>query len=343
MYVFWRKAEDPPSPWTRLTRTNNYLRFSSDTADHWDQTGSSTHKHIDVSPNTIGSPIFLKSLEIEDYYGSFPYNIMYDHIHSLIISCNNNNNNPIGFGLDIIYVDLTTWEETIKSFPVGAIILSNGILVDASLERYSIADGKFIVHTSPETVVGTTTPQLHSVDFSLLKDGSGTSEKFAIAIPWYYGRGNEAKEHEHYFSANSESKYVEPRNLVTRLYHVINTASKALKETVIFVDGSVGENWEILTSWAGGNIKAGNSDPTLSGSDFHTQTISGTSSTYEGTHRFIRDKGGTILHTVYEDHYHTYSGSLTAANHVPPSRYIVPARLLNTISEDKESVVVIMT
>lgn len=342
MYVFWRKVEDPPSPWTRLTRTNHYLRFSSNTADHWTQTGSSAHTHIDVSPNTVGSPTFLKSMKIKDY-GYYPYNIMYDHIHSLSISCNNNNNNPIGFGLDIIYVDLATWEEYIKSFPVGAVILSNGVLSDVSLERYSIADGKFIVHAVPETVVGTTTPQSHSVDCSLLRGGSGTSEESAIATAlWYYKRGDKAEEHGHYFSTNSESKYVEPRNLVTRLYHVLSVVSKALKETVIFVDGSVGENWEILTSWAGGNIKAGNSNPTLSGSDTHTQTISSNSSTYKATHRFVPDEG-TIPHTVYEDHYHTYSGSLTDANHVPPSRYIVPARLLNTLSENNESVIVVMT
>ena len=146
MYVFWRKTTDPPSPWTRLTRTNEYLRFNSSTANHWTQTGSTTHTHPSASVNVGDS---VHSGEEGGHTGTPRDSVMGSHNNHPVTGysiANSNNNNPIGWGLDIIYIDITTWENSIRSFPEGAIIMSSGTLVDASLERYSSADGKYIVH-----------------------------------------------------------------------------------------------------------------------------------------------------------------------------------------------------
>lgn len=250
---------------------------------------------------------------------------------------NSNNNNPIGWGLDIIYVDITTWENSIRSFPEGAVIMSNGVLTDASLERYSSADGKYIVHTTPETTVGTTTPQNHTIN------GSLGSVQGVIFVNAYYTqwRGDRALHHEHTFSIASESKYTEPRNLVTRLYRALYDTSIAVADSVVFVDGSVSANWEILTGWSGGNLKASNSNPTLSGSDTHTQTFSGNSSTYDGPNAFTNL--APIHFSIWNAHYHPITGTLASTSHVPLSRYIVPARLLNTLKKNKERVMVIVT
>ncbi len=329
LYVFWRKTSDPPSPWTRLTRTNNYLRFNSSTANHWSQTGATTHTHPSASV-IVGSSVH--SGEEGSHDGSPSDSVMGSHSDHPVTGysiANSNNNNPIGWGLDIIYIDITTWENSIRSFPEGAIIMSNGTLVDASLERYSSADGKYIVHTTPETTVGTTTPQSHTVSGSL---GAVQGVVF-INAHFTQWRGDRALHHEHTFSFASEAKYVEPRNLVTRLYHALQNTSRAVAGSVVFVDGSVGANWEILTSWAGWNLKAGNSDPTVSGSDTHVHSLSGNSSTYDGPNAFTNL--APIHFPIWNAHYHPISGTLASASHVPLSRYIVPARLLNTLRKIK--------
>jgi len=243
---------------------------------------------------------------------------------------NTNNNNPPGWGLDIIYMNLTTWESSVRSFPEGSIIMSNGVLTDASLERYSAADGRYIVHTTPETTVGTSTPQSHTVSGSLSE-----VQGVVFSDGWFTQKvGDRALHHGHTFSFASEAKYVEPRNLVTRLYHALQNTSRAVAGSVVFVDGSVSANWELLAGWAGGNLKAGNSDPTLSGSDNHTQNLSGNSSTYNGPNAF-----SDLFYDRYcwDYHYHPITGSLAAASHVPSSRLIVPARLLKNLSKQRTS------
>ena len=327
LYVFWRKTSDPPSPWTRLTRTNRYLRFDSNTSNHWVSIGSSTHKHS-TSDGQIGNSVHNSPHLVSNYYKD--YHVLTTHTHSLMnISTTNGNNNPIGFGLDIIYMDMATWESSIRSFPEGTILMSNGVLVDANLERYTLAEGKFIVHTTPETVVGTTTPHGHTISGS-----TGFADGATGALAGYGTDGRDmATSHTHDFSFVSEAKYVEPKKLLTRLYKVLATTSQAIAGTVVFVDGSVSENWEILTDWAGGSLHAYNCNPTLSGSDTHDQTFSGNSSEYNGPNRFNYQ---TYLNqTAYDSHYHTISGTLASASHVPLSRYIVPARLLNTLRKIK--------
>ena len=330
LYVFWKKVADPPSPWTRLTRTNQYLRFNGTPGNHWTQTGATTHTHpsasINVGNSVHGGEHGTRQTPTND-------SIMGVHNNHPITGYsieNANNNNPLGWGLDIIYMDLATWESSVRSFPEGSIIMSNGTLADASLERYSAADGKYIVHATPESTVGTTTPQSHTVSGSL-----GPVQGVVFLDGWFVQKtGDRALHHEHTFSIASEAKYVEPRNLVTRLYHALKNTSRAVAGSVVFVDGSVGANWEILTGWAGGNLKAGNSDPTLSGSDTHTQTLSGNSSTYNGPNAF-----SDLFYDRYcwDYHYHPITGSLAAASHVPSSRLIVPARLVKNLSKQRTS------
>lgn len=338
MYVFWRKVTDPPSPWTRLTRTNQYLRFNGTPANHWSQTGATTHAHPSASIN-VGNSVHGGEHGTVLNPNSTNDSIMGTHNDHPVTGYsidNSNNNNPLGWGLDIIYMDLATWESSVRSFPEGTIIMSNGVLTDVSLERYSSADGKYIVHTTPETTVGTTTPQNHTVSGSL-----GEVQGVVFSDGWFIQMvGDRALHHGHTFSFVSESKYVEPRNLVTRLYRTLYDTSIAVADSVVFVDGSVGANWEILTGWSGGNLKAGNSDPTLSGSDTHEQSLSGNSSTYNGPNAFYYSY---YDHYCWDYHYHPITGSLAAASHVPLSRYIVPARLLNTLKKNKERVMVIVT
>ena len=105
MYVFWRKTSDPPSPWTRLTRTNAYLRFNSSTANHWSQTGATTHTHPSASVS-VGSSVHSGEEGSHDGYPND--SIMGQHNDHPVTGYsieNSNNNNPLGWGLDIIYMD----------------------------------------------------------------------------------------------------------------------------------------------------------------------------------------------------------------------------------------------
>ena len=340
IYVFWKKTSDPPVPWIRLTRTNEYLRFNSNIVNHWTQIGATTHTHTSASVTVENSIHSNEQKSITGYSSNLPImGIHNDHSVTTYLVENSNNNNPIGWGLDIIFMDMATWENSVRSFPEGSIIMSNGVLINAGLERYSLADGKYIVHTTPETTVGTYTSQGHTINGSL-DAVSGDVSIYAYADQQYpYKVGDRALNHEHTFNILSEYKYVEPKNLITRLYRALYNTSVAIADSVVFVDGSVSDNWEILTSWANGSLKAGNSDPILSGSDTHTQTFSGNSSTYDGTDVFSLSN----YVSNYDSHYHPISGTLHAASHVPLSRYIVPARLLNTLKKDRERVMVIVT
>jgi hypothetical protein len=329
MFLFWRLVADPPSPFSRLTRTNQYLRFNANSGNHWGQTGATTHTHpsasIIVGNSVHGGEMGTRQTPTND-------SIMGTHNHPVAGYSieNSNNNNPLGWGLDIIYMDLATWESSVRSFPEGSIIMSYGVLVDASLERYSAADGRYIVHTTPETTVGTTAPQSHTVSGSLSE-----VQGVVFSDGWFTQTvGDRALHHGHTFSIASEAKYVEPRNLVTRLYHALQNTSRAVAGSVVFVDGSVGANWEILTGWAGGNLKAGNSDPTLSGSDTHEHSLSGNSSTYNGPNAFSNLYYDRFC---WDYHYHPITGTLASASHVPSSRLIVPARLLKNLSKQRTS------
>ncbi len=320
LYIFWKESSDPPSPWTRLTRTNQYLRFSDSTVNHWVDTGATTHNHSNTITGYSCGSVNSSTVEIANTSGTYFMDNHTNHAEPTW-SITNNNNNPPGYGLDIIYMDLATWEASEKRFPSGAVLMSNGSLVDAELSRFTDADGKYIYHATPGTSVGTSSAQSHTVSGTT---GTGGSSSHA-----YGGTGGSAAnyaDHTHSVSLATTSTYPEPANLVTRLYYTLKQTSKALAETVVFVDGSVGSNWEILLSWSGYSLKSGDSDPTTSGTDTHTQTFSGASGNYSNARQ--ETWGGSGWYGRLSPHGHTISGTLSAASHVPLSKQIVPARLL---------------
>ena len=320
-YIFWKLVTDPPSPFQRLTRTNQYLRFDDTTSNHWTEVGSATHNHT-ISNYSCGngSPTLASSGDTTLY-------AMSQHTHAEPSSWTvaTNNNNPPAYGLDIIYCDLTLFEQ-LASLPEGSVVISNGQLIDENLSRFSDADGKYIINAEPGTTSGTTTPQSPSVSgntgstgsISTVKSGSATS---SLTIPL---------SHSHSISLSSNALYSEPRNLVTRLYEVVSQTSRLLQETVIFVDGETGSNWEILDSWTGANLKSGNSDPTISGSDTHTHTFSGNSGNNSSGSKSVA-YGNDVYSVSTQPHTHSVSGTLASSSHIPSSRKVIPVRLLTTL------------
>ena len=317
LYIFWKESSDPPSPWTRLTRTNQYLRFNDTVANHWTDIGATTHTHASVSSWTCGNSATLSG----DMLGS---NAMNAHSHGAPSSYTiaSANNTPPAYGLDIIYMDLDTWETTIRRFPAGSVLLSNGALTDSEISRFTDADGKYIYNAAPTSTTGSTSTHTHTVAGTTASSGSasnGGNSGTTRAPP---------TSHTHTINITSSSTYPEPKNLVTRMYQMLVQTSKAMSGLVALVDGTPGDNWEILSSWAGYNLKSGDSNPTTSGSDTHTQTFSGTTSNAALSASRSSTEGYTGTSPT---HSHSVSGTLDAANHVPYSKYIIPARLLNTL------------
>lgn len=252
-----------------------------------------------------------------------------------------NDNNPLYFGLDIIYIDIQVWEGTQRRFPEGAVILSSSVLSDTHLSRLSEADGKYIRNCEPGTTGGSSTPQSHIVQ--------GTTGSYGNDDLVALGSGGPTRtttlSHAHVVKVPSSAVYAEPRNLVTRLYEALARTMKANENSVVFVDGTPGSNWEILTSWAGGNIKGGDSNPTLSGNDMHTQTLSnpGNTEPFEGTPVSGPTSGEWVTQNGHKHPMTLGSSTLSSAYHVPESTLLIPARLKTTLYASTETVIVIMT
>jgi hypothetical protein len=235
------------------------------------------------------------------------------------------NNDPAWYGLDLIYMDLSTWETYEKRFPDGAVVLSSQALSDPGfMERFTAADGKYIVNTTPETTGGVTENKQHYCT------GTTGAGKGAVSIEVeYWSVFVNYSDHTHNAAAWSDGRTNEPRNLTTRLYEILAQTISAKTGTVVFCDGAPGANWEIQSSWADANLKSGDSNPTLSGADSHDQSISGNTGTHNGGLSNVNGFGDGATSRQYAllNHVHPFSATLAAESHVPLSSLLVPYKL----------------
>lgn len=236
-------------------------------------------------------------------------------------------NLPPGYGLDIIYVSLDTWENSVRCFPAGAVVVSANVLATGSkFARFSSADGKFIYNAAPGTSVGSTSTHSHSLSGT---SGSAGSSGNPTTYRWTPGSyAAEEGSHTHTMSATSTSIYKEPAYIQTRLYEALQETDDALKDVVVFLDGAPSANWEVLTSWNGKSLKAGNVDPTFGGSDTHGHTYSGTSSSRSESGDYSSSYSGSVTAATHD---HSFSGDLANASNIPSSIQLTPYKLLDTI------------
>jgi len=211
------------------------------------------------------------------------------------------------------------------------VVSANVLATGSKFARFSSADGKFIYNAAPGTLVGSTSTHSHSLSGTSGSAGSSGSPTTGEWIPRSYAA--EEGSHTHTMSATSTSIYKEPAYIQTRLYEALQETDDALKDVVVFLDGAPSANWEVLTSWNGKSLKAGDVDPTLGGSDTHGHTYSGTSSSrseswdYSSTDSIQGYYGWVTAAT----HDHSFSGNLADASNIPPSIQLTPYKLLNTI------------
>lgn len=244
-------------------------------------------------------------------------------------------NLPPGYGLDIIYVSLDTWENSVRCFPAGAVVVSANVLATGSkFARFSSADGKFIYNAAPGTSVGSTSTHSHSLSGTSGSAGSSGNPTTYRWSPRSYAA--EVGSHTHTMSATSTSIYKEPAYIQTRLYEALQETDDALKDVVVFLDGAPSANWEVLTSWNGKSLKAGNVDPTFGGSDTHGHTYSGTSSSRSVYGDYSSSDSGSVTAATHD---HSFSGDLADASNIPSSIQLTPYKLLHTILKNTRTVV----
>lgn len=328
IFVFWKESADPPSPWTRLTRQGRYVRFTDSVAYHLATTGAASHYHGNtMSSCSIGN---CNSTPGTTYWDDI-YDPPANHNHPCPSwSISSNDNNPAWYGLDIIYMNLATWEAYEKRFPDGAVVLSSQVLSDLGyMSRFTAADGKYIVNTTPTATGGVTENKQH---YCQGRTGNGGSTKNG-----YNGSTDLTTytpiSHPHDIAAWSSANTNEPRNLTTRLYEILALTISAKTGTVVFCDGTPGANWEIQSGWTTANLKSGDSNPTLSGSDSHSQSISGNTGSGVGLSAvYTRYNAGSGYNNTPDiNHVHSVSATLATESHVPQSSLLVPMKLLNDL------------
>jgi hypothetical protein len=322
IFVFWRPSADPPLPWTRLTRQGRYCRFTDSVAYHLAQVGASTHYHA----NTMSS-VWIGNSNTSTNYSDGGVTLLGNHAQGSpsAWSISAVNNDPAWYGLDLIYMDLAVWESVEKRFPDGAIILSSEALTDAGfMERFTAADGKYIVNTVPETTGGVTENKQHYCTANTGTGKGAVNEQSS-------GRTGLASytDHTHPAAAWSSANTNEPRNLTTRLYEILALTLMAKTGTVVFCDGVPGSNWEVQSGWTGANLKSGNSNPTLSGADSHGQSISGNTGAHNGQLGAASGSWEGSYNVAYApiDHVHPFSATLATEDHIPVSSLLVPYKL----------------
>jgi len=325
IYFFWKGENAPPNPYYLLSRTNKYVRLSSTLSDHLTTTGSSSHTHS-VSGFTCGGVNNGKA--DADYYGVSTKAINgHNHGAPSSYTIGSANNAPAYKGLDLIYVDFTTWLTNLRNLPRYAVVPSTTALQeDSTFARYSDIDNYYIMNAQPGTSGGSNSDHVHSVSGTMqntdaYRDSEGTTG-------WSSRRAN----HSHTISGNSDGGSSVPATMTTRFYEATSDTIRLQAGSVVFADGSYSDIFSLLSSWAGKNLKAGNSNPTASGSDTHTHSGSGVSSGYTalGTAYYV---GPNPPQWVVDGntHTHNWSISLAASSVVPPSVYLIPLELTVTI------------
>lgn len=337
IYFFFDNSDNAPDPYSKVERQNRYIRNSMYTSNHLTYVGSSTHTHGTSGWNCAGTQVTSAYLWDNANDG------MAEHAHGEPSwSIASANNSPPYYGLDIIYCDLNEWLLHQRQFPEDAVFPSTTSLTeDETLERFTSADGKYIFNGIPGSTGGSSDLHSHYISGNVqsidpIVRSYGTSGA-------YPGHAN----HYHSVSATSSSTYQEPATVTTRFYKASANTLKAQAGSVVFVDGSFPTDYfTLLTSWDNMHLKAGNMNPTFSGSDSHQHSASGTSGTPSSTTNncsYSPDGGSpwtTYVNTF--SHTHNWSVTLSSGSNVPLSVYLIPVVLTVEIRKRSPSTSVVI-
>jgi len=322
MYVL--AVQELPSPWSYYSSYNGkHLKFGS---THGTTGGSDSHRHT-VLDQWSG---YSAAGSIES---DAQTNVMATHRH--VVKTTNgvtsySDNDPLYVRLRLYRIDYDVWRTTIKTFPVGTILASSSALSSAGLVPYTGADDRIIKISS--TMGGTGGRSSHSDhSFSVTLESTGGVGVGGIwqADPKTYvglkaSHGHSASRS----SVNGGSSL--PARVVTRLYNVTSAMTEGVPVgTVVFFDGSPGDNWSYLSSWEDRYLSGGGTNPSFVGSNDHWHySGSFSASSYSATEWHL--KPGTVGRCV-PSHSHALNVGLNESNHEPSFVTVVPYLLVEEI------------
>ena len=146
------------------------------------------------------------------------------------------NNDPPFYGLELIYMDLTEWENTVRSLPTNAVVLSESALSWDEVVRLSDCDGK-IVQIGTAGATGGQATRKHTASCSLSSVSPPAGQYNAYGDYNTDVIANQAHGHAA-GSADTDEKTTLPKHVTTRFYKANAKTSMALAGMVAFADGT---------------------------------------------------------------------------------------------------------
>jgi hypothetical protein len=314
-----------PSGYTRVTTQNGrYIRATKTPAEGATTGGSATHTHTTSNLATANSATVHYFVDS----GSYALTCSARHNHTLNTpTVATANSDPTFYDLEMITIDMDTWESTYRTFPVGSILASAAAVSSPEVARFAAADSKYIRLGTAGTTGGNST-HTHAVT-STLASGNGThTGNYVTAGTGQRTYKNTA--HTHTTSDTSTSANSLPMSIATRLYQIATKVKYSTGGLIAFTDGTPSANWSIV-DWDGCHLVSANSDATISGSNNNSHTLSGTSSSYTaGTEPYLANRIYDLYVTGLS-HNHTYTATLASADMSPSYLKLVPIVLNSTL------------
>lgn len=327
-YFLFDGTGGTPTGYTAITAYDGkYLRFSNSYAGFGSTGGSATHTHT-TSSASVGT---CGTYSDKQQSGSGAA-IQQAHSHSAPTSYGglSANNAPSYYTLQLIRIDMTTWENSYKKFPIGSILLASSTLSGfTELSRFTSADGKLIKLGTAGSTGGSAT-HTHTLTGTLQNNTSTYNSNTSSDYPAY---PTLADSHNHTVSITTPSVDIMPIRIQTRMYKVLSKAYRAAAGCIAFADGNPSANWE-LVDWNGYFLQSVDSDVVTTGSSTHAHSsLSGTSSGHNpGT---VAAKDANAINTANRPHYHSFSINMDSIAHTPEYVDLVPIRLKNTLLAQK--------
>ena len=325
---FFIDSTATPLGYTRVTGYNGrYLKATKTPAEGATTGGSATHTHT-----TSGASV-ANSANVTDYTSSSidtTYTPLRSHNHAAgTFTVGSANNDPSFYELELITIDMDTWERTHRTFPVGSILASQSTVAGIELARFTAADSKYIKLGTAGTTGGSSV-HTHTATSTVASGNGGTSVYYAVGSDELMWRNNA---HTHTTSDTSSSTTSLPASVATRLYQIASMVKHSTGGLIAFTDGTPSANWTVV-DWDGYHLVSANSDATKTGNNNSTHSLSGTTSLDEG--RFaagvdVVTGSAFMFGAAPQFHAHTYSATLANADMSPQYVKLVPIVLNSTL------------
>lgn len=321
-----------PSPYTKTSAFNGYYPKCTSTVGNHGVTGGSTNHSNTPTLTSEG-----QSTTNHCYHGSGstatnPHN---NHATSGL-SCSTVNNDPPYYTYELIYMDLTSWENNVRCLPSGAIVLSTSSLAAwDEVTRYGSGDNKLVKFGAAGSSGGTAT-RSHTVQCALASITNGLAVEYsgssAVLNSYPHSHGTA--------SGTSSAVSTLPKRVVTRFYEALSQTTQALSGMVAFVDGTPSGNWDALTSWNGSYLMSADSNATVTGSNTHTHPdvlITSPAPDNWNSQRSNYVNLGVDVYVADLLHTHALTISLGTANHEPLNVQLYPVQLNTTLTVSSRS------